>query len=180
MSRNQDQDIIALLQHPGGHKEAFDLIVSQYHRKIYEHVRRMVIDHDDAADVVQEVFIKIWKHLAGFRKDAGIYTWIYRIASNEALNFIKAKQRRKLLPGRMQPFQPTASFQQTHEGEEIMNKLLKAVHSLPEKQQLVFHLRYFEELPYEDISAITQTSTGALKASYHFAVKKIEEIINQV
>lgn len=177
MSYQQDQDIILLLESPAGYNLAFDFIVERYHRKIYHHVRRFVIDHDDSADVVQEVFIKIWKNLASFRRDAAVYTWIYRIASNEALNFVKSRNRRKQLPELLskEASFPVKEGPHTPDGEQILQKLLKVVSSLPEKQQLVFHLKYFEDLPYDDIAQITGTSVGALKASYHFARKKIEE-----
>lgn len=182
MSTRQDQDIVLLLEKPSGYREAFDLIVSRYHQRIYHHVRRIVMDHEDAADVVQEVYIKIWKNLGRFRKDAAIFTWVYRIASNESLNFIKSRKRRRTFAETMSSpdSDNSLSYHQGLEGEEIMKRLLKAVHALPEKQQLVFHLRYFEEMPYEQIAQITGTSEGALKASYHFASKKIEEGLDAV
>lgn len=141
----------------------------------------MVIDHDDADDLTQEVFIKIHRHIDNFREDAQIFTWIYRIATNECLSFLQRKKRRFFLPigdveGELTgKLQTSAGFS----GDEIQMKLQKALLKLPDKQRLVFNMKYFEDMPYEQISEITDTSVGALKASYHHAVKKIEEFLSQ-
>ena len=152
---------------------------NKYQEKIYWHVRRMVVDHDDAHDVVQNVFIKVWKGLDNFREDAKLYTWLYRIASNESLTFIEQQKKRQIV-----------SFEDAQSGladrlkadkdfdpNKLEWKLQMAIQQLPEKQKLVFSLRYYDEMPYEDMSRILETSEGALKASYHHAVKKIEEYI---
>jgi RNA polymerase sigma-70 factor (ECF subfamily) len=141
----------------------------------------MVIDHDDADDLTQEIFIKIHRYIDGFRQDAQLFTWIYRIATNECLSFLQRKRRRFFLPigdveGELTTKLETSS---TLTGDEIQLKLQKALLRLPDKQRLVFNMKYFDDMPYEKISEITNTSVGALKASYHHAVKKIEEYLSE-
>ena len=141
----------------------------------------MVIDHDDADDVTQEVFIKVHKHIDTFREDAQLYTWIYRIATNECLSFLQRKKRRFFLPigdveGELLGKLDSSS---NLSGDEIQLKLQKALLKLPDKQRLVFNMKYFDDMQYEQISAITNTSVGALKASYHHAVKKIENFLTE-
>jgi len=143
-------------------------------------VRKMVIDHDDSNDVTQEVFIKAWNGIDSFRGESQLYTWLYRIASNEAINFLNKKKRRLQvsLEDMERELEDKLESDPLIGGDEIQLKLQKALLKLPEKQKLVFNLKYFEELPYEEISEITGTSVGALKASYHWAVKKIEDYLN--
>jgi RNA polymerase sigma-70 factor (ECF subfamily) len=155
------------------------MLVRTYQQKVYWLARKMVIDHDDADDVTQEVFIKVHKAIDGFREDAQLYTWLYRIATNECLSFIKKKRRRFFLPigdveGEMAE---RIEAQEVTPGDEIQKKLQKALLTLPDKQRLVFNLKYYEDMPYEQMAEITGTSEGALKASYHHAVKKIEEFL---
>jgi len=157
------------------------MLVRTYQKKIYWHIRKMVIDHDDADDLTQEVFIKIHKNIGNFRQDSQLYTWIYRIATNECLNFLQRKRRRFFLPvGDVE----TALAQKLDSApyisaDEVQLKLQKALLKLPDKQRLVFNMKYFDELSYEEMAAVTGTSVGALKASYHHAVKKIEEFLKQ-
>lgn len=156
------------------------MLVRAYQQRVYSHVRKMVIDHDDADDMTQEVFIKVHKYIDGFREDSQLFTWIYRIATNECLTFLQRKKRRFFLPiadvaGKLSAKLDT---QPGLSGDEIQLKLQKALLTLPDKQRLVFNMKYFEELSYEQMSEITNTSVGALKASYHHAVKKIEEFIS--
>jgi len=155
------------------------MLVRTYQQRVYWHVRKMVIDHDDADDVTQEVFIKIHKAIDAFREDSQLFTWIYRIATNECLNFLNKKRRRFFLPIEDIGHQLSAKIDTSDSisGDEIQKKLQKALLQLPDKQRLVFNMKYFEDLSYEDISEITNTSVGALKASYHHAVKKIEEYL---
>lgn len=136
----------------------------------------MVIDHDDADDLVQEVFVKIWKNIDGFREEAQLYTWIYRIATNECLNFLRKKRKRFFLPIHDLQDDLTQKLESGSyiSGDDIQVKLQKALLTLPDKQRLVFNMKYFEEMTYDDIAEITGTSVGSLKASYHHAVKKIE------
>ena len=155
-------------------------MVKKYHQKVYWMVRKMVIDHDDSNDVTQEVFIKAWNGIDSFRGESQLYTWLYRIASNEAINFLNKKRRRLQvsLEDMEKELEDKLESDPLVGGDEIQLKLQKALLKLPEKQKLVFNLKYFEELPYEEISEITGTSVGALKASYHWAVKKIEDYLN--
>lgn len=175
-----DEELLALYQDPDTRRNAFNQIVRKYQQKVYWLVRKIVIDHDDANDISQEVFIKTWSALENFRGDSKLYTWLFRIAHNESINFLKKKRRRFFVPindvegelSDMLESDPLVS------GDEIQLKLQKAILKLPEKQRLVFNMKYFEEMSYEDISEVTGTSVGALKASYHWASKKIEDYLN--
>jgi len=157
------------------------MLVRGYQQRVYWHVRKMVIDHDDADDLTQEVFIKIHRYIDNFREDSQLFTWIYRIATNECLTFLDKKKRRFFLPIGDVERELTAKLDTSSHvtGDEIQMKLQKALLKLPDKQRLVFNMRYFEDLSYEEIAEITKTSVGALKASYHHAVKKIEEFLSQ-
>ncbi len=139
----------------------------------------MVIDHDDADDLVQEVFVKVWKNLDKFREDSRLYTWIYRIATNECLNFLQRKKKRFFLPIHDVAGELTGKLDAAIllDGDAIEMKLQKALLKLPDKQRLVFNMKYFDDMKFDEISEITDTSVGALKASYHHAVKKIEEFL---
>jgi RNA polymerase sigma factor (sigma-70 family) len=163
---------------------AFTQLIKKYQQKIYWHIRKMVIDHDDADDLVQETFIKVWQGLANFRGDSQLFTWIYRIATNECLSHLQRKKRHNHVPLENSDDENSLNLIDTLEssidsgyisGEEIQLKLQKALLQLPDKQRLVFNMKYYDDLKYEEISEITGTSVGALKASYHLAVKKIEE-----
>lgn len=169
-----DRQIIDLYRE-GSCEKAFNLIVEQYTERLYWHIRRFLCNHEDVNDLLQDVFIKIWAALPSFRGESQLFTWIYRIATNEVLNYL-----------RNQRFKALVSFQDVTEilekkidedarfnGNEIQRELLKALQRLPEKQRIVFSLRYFDDLTYEQISEITNTSVGALKASYHYASNKI-------
>jgi RNA polymerase sigma factor (sigma-70 family) len=160
-------------------EEAFNLLINKYQQKIYWQIRRIVINHDDADDVVQEVFIKIWKNLASFRQDAQLFTWLYRIATNESLTFIKKKQARNNIPLDDLSLKMSESLNTDpyFTGNEIEKKLQQALLGLPEKQRLVFNMRYYDDLKFQEISDILGTSVGALKASYHLAAKKIEQFV---
>jgi RNA polymerase sigma-70 factor (ECF subfamily) len=155
------------------------MLVRKYQKQVYWTVRRIVIDHDDANDVVQNSFIKIWKSLDNFREDSKLFTWIYRIATNESITFLKQKRTKFFIPFVDIEKQLSNSLESDSyfKGDEIQLKLQKAILTLPEKQRLVFNMKYFDELKYEDMSEILGTSVGALKASYHIAVKKIEDFL---
>ena len=158
-------------------RDAFKIIVNTYHQKIYWHVRRIVVHHDDANDVTQNTYLKIWKALPKFKGNSNIYTWIYRIATNEAITFL-SKKKPSISFEDINFSEPISNFQtDLLNGNDIQLKLEKAILQLPPKQRIVFNLRYFEELKYKDIAKITDTSIGALKASYHLAVKKIENYL---
>lgn len=142
-------------------------------------MRRLVISHDDADDVTQETFVKVWKNLNGFKAESQLFTWIYRIATNEALSFLRKKRNRFFLPLVNVENKLSRSLVDDNffTGDEIQLKLQKAILKLPEKQRVVFNMKYYDELKYEEMSEITGTSVGALKASYHHAVKKIEDYL---
>ncbi len=171
--------IISKLKDPETVNYGFNLLIKEYQERIYWHVRKMVIDHDDADDLTQEIFVKVWKNLDKFREDSKLYTWIYRIATNECLNFLNKKKKRFFLP--INDAGKELSSKLDHgvllDGEAIEVKLQKALLKLPDKQRLVFNMKYFEDMKFDEISEITETSVGALKASYHHAVKKIEEFL---
>jgi RNA polymerase sigma-70 factor (ECF subfamily) len=177
----EDKEILLKIRNPETASYGFNLLVREYQKRVYWHVRKMVIDHDDADDVTQEVFIKVHKAIGNFRQDAQLFTWIYRIATNECLTFLQRKKRRFFLPIGDVEAELTAKLDSSPHisGDEIQLKLQKALLRLPEKQRLVFNMKYYEELSYEEMAEITQTSVGALKASYHHAVKKIEIFLTQ-
>ncbi len=169
-----DEEIIRLYRN--GQKEgAFREIVAAYSERLYWHVRRFVCSHEDTDDLIQEIFIKVWSALPSFRGDSRLFTWIYRIATNETLNWLHKQKIRSMLKFESLD---TALADRIEDdpylnGDEIQRTFLKAVAKLPEKQKAVFMMRYFDELSYEDISEILGTSVGTLKASYHFAAEKI-------
>jgi RNA polymerase sigma-70 factor (ECF subfamily) len=177
----EDKELLAKIRNSETRNYGFNLLVREYQQRVYWHVRKMVIDHDDADDLTQEVFIKIHKHIDNFREDAQLYTWIYRIATNECLSFLQRKKRRFFLPigDVAKELIGKLDNSSTLSGDDIQIKLQKALLTLPDKQRLVFNMKYFDEMSYEDISNITKTSVGALKASYHHAVKKIEAFLTQ-
>ena len=175
----EDKELLLKLRAPDTRNYGFNMLVRAYQQKVYWLVRKMVIDHDDADDLTQEVFIKIHKAIDNFREDSQLYTWIYRIATNECLTFLNKKKRRFFLPLEDVSKELSAKIDTAPylTGDEIQKKLQKALLTLPDKQRLVFNMKYYDDLPYEDISQITNTSVGALKASYHHAVKKIENYL---
>ena len=175
----EDKDLLLKIKNPETRNYGFNMLVRAYQQRVYWHVRKMVIDHDDADDITQEVFIKIHKAIENFREDAQLFTWIYRIATNECLNFLNKKRRRFFLPIEDITVQLSSKIDSSNDisGDEIQKKLQKALLQLPDKQRLVFNMRYYDDLSYEDIAEITKTSVGALKASYHHAAKKIEDYL---
>ncbi|MES2060625.1 MAG: sigma-70 family RNA polymerase sigma factor [Bacteroidota bacterium] len=175
----EDEEILSKFRDEKTRNEAFNLLLKKYQQKIYWHVRRMVIDHDDADDIVQDVFIKIWKNLPGFRNDAQLYTWMYRIATNECITFLNKKKAKNNVSLDDVDFElaDTLSSSDQFNGDQIQRKLQEAILTLPDKQRLVFNMKYFDDLKYEEMSEVLGTSVGALKASYHLAVKKIEAFI---
>ena len=177
----EEEFIISKLSNPETRNYGFNLLLKEFQQRVYWHVRKMVIDHDDADDLTQEVFIKVWKNLDKFRGDSKLFTWVYRIATNECLNFLDKKKRRFLLPIHdvSEELSGKLTSSELISGDEIQLRLQKALLKLPDKQRLVFNMKYFDDLKFEEIAAITDTSVGALKASYHHAVKKIEESINE-
>jgi RNA polymerase sigma-70 factor, ECF subfamily len=176
----EEREILDKLRDPETKNFGFNQLVRTYQQRIYWHIRKMVVDHDDADDLVQEVFIKAWKNLDHFREESRLFTWLYRIATNECLNFLKKKRNRFFLPiADLEAILSTTMDKSAHiSGDELQMKLQKALLKLPDKQRLVFNMRYFDDMKYEEIAEITSTSVGSLKASYHLAVKKIEEFLS--
>lgn len=174
-----DKELLEQFRQPGTKESAFTAIIKKYQEKLYWHVRRMVIDHDDANDVLQNVFIKVWNGLENFREDSQLYTWLYRIATNECLTFLEQQKKRSAISlndvesGLANKITADKNF----DANRLEWKLQLAIQQLPEKQKIVFNLRYYDEMPYDEMSRVLETSEGALKASYHHAVKKIEEFI---
>ena len=175
----EDQQLLEKFRCPESKHFAFNLLVRRYQQKIYWHIRKMVIDHDDSNDLTQEVFIKVWNGLDNFRGDSQLYTWFYRIATNECLNFLNKKKRFFLPIGDVEAELVGKLEDPLISGDEIQLKLQKALLKLPAKQRLVFNMKYYDGLKYEEISKILGTSVGALKASYHLAVKKIEAYVSK-
>jgi RNA polymerase sigma factor (sigma-70 family) len=176
----EDKELLSKIRNPDTRNYGFNMLVRTYQQRVYWHVRKMVIDHDDADDLTQEVFIKIHRYIGNFREDSQLFTWIYRIATNECLSFLDKKKKRFFLPIADVTAELTGKLDSGVQisGDEIQLKLQKALLKLPDKQRLVFNMKYFDDLSYEEISGITETSVGALKASYHHAVKKIEEYLS--
>ena len=175
----QDTELLLQFRNPETKEKAFTDIIKKYQEKLYWHIRRMVVEHEDANDVLQNVFIRVWNGLGSFREDSQLYTWLYRIATNECLSYLDQQKRKSSL-----------SFDEMESGlsnkivadkyfdpNKLEWKLQLAIQQLPEKQRVVFTLRYYDEMPYEEMSRVLDTSEGALKASYHHAVKKIEDYI---
>jgi RNA polymerase sigma-70 factor (ECF subfamily) len=175
-----DRELIDLFRESDNPNYAFNLIVRKYRERLYWHIRKIVINHDDTDDVLQNTLVKTWTALPEFRGDCQLFTWLYRIATNEALTFLKAKRAKFLLPlvNVENQLKNKLEDDSYFDGSELQRQLQKAILSLPEKQRIVFNMRYFDDLKYEEISEILGTSVGALKASYHHAVKKIEELMN--
>lgn len=176
-----EEQLIRDLQNPRTAKGAFDLLMRSYGEKIYWQIRRMVLNHDDANDILQNCFLKVWSNLHNFRGDAKLSTWLYKIAVNESINYLnKERQRKNLMAddGDEDFLLANLESDEYFDGDQLQKDFQKAVASLPEKQRLVFTMRYFEDMKYEDISEVLGTSVGALKASYHHAVKKITAAIN--
>jgi|SRR5690606_14787692 len=176
-----EETLIIQLKQKDHQAKAFELLVSTYKERLYWHIRRIVLDHDDTDDVLQNTFIKVFRNIDGFKGDSKLYSWMYRIATNEALSFLKSKSQKlqinnqKLMSKAVEGLKADVYF----EGDEIQIKLQMAIATLPEKQKLIFNMKYFQEMKYEEISEILETSIGGLKASYHLASKKIETFLKE-
>ncbi len=175
----EDSELLLMFREPASREKAYTAIIRKYQERLYWHVRRMLVDHDDSNDVLQNVFIRVWNGLDNFREDARLYTWLYRIATNECLSFIEQKKKRASVP--LSDVEEGLSNQvradKDFDANKIEWKLQLAIQKLPEKQRVVFNLRYYDEMPYEEMSRVLETSEGALKASYHHAVKKVEDFL---
>lgn len=176
----EEKDFIEELLNPKTQNIAFQKLMHEYQRPLYNHIRNIVLNHDDTDDVLQNTFIKVFQYLNGFKGDSKLFSWMYRIATNEAITFINNKAKRNGTTSEAMQTKIVENLvaDEYFDGNDIQIKLQKSIALLPEKQQLVFKMKYFEELKYEEISEILGTSVGGLKASYHHAVKKIEEYMN--
>lgn len=174
-----EQILVQQLKNPATQEQAFRALMTQYKERLYWHIRKIVISHDDADDVLQNTFIKVYRSIKNFNEDSKIYSWMYRIATNESITFInkRAKERNIDITEHHQNLSSTLQEDVHFNGSEIQLILQKAIATLPQKQQLVFNMKYFDEIKYSEMSEILETSVGALKASYFHAVKKIEKII---
>ncbi len=181
MQEWDDREIIEGSKIQGKEEIAFNQLVLKYQERLYWHIRKMVIDHDDSDDVLQNTMIKIWRSLSSFRAESGLYTWLYRIATNEALSFLKQKKKKAFAPwvDVEEQMSETLEADPWFNGDEIQLKLQQAILKLPEKQRIVFNMKYFDQVKYKEMSEILGTSVGALKASYHHAVKKIEAMLEK-
>jgi RNA polymerase sigma factor (sigma-70 family) len=175
----QDTELLIQFRDPNTKEKAFTAIIKKYQEKLYWHVRRMVVEHEDANDVLQNVFIRVWNGLENFREDSQLYTWLYRIATNECLSYLEQQKKKASLSlSDMESGLSNKIIADKHfDPNKLEWKLQLAIQQLPEKQRIVFGLRYYDEMPYEEMSRVLDTSEGALKASYHHAVKKIEDYI---
>ena len=176
---SNDPLLISKLQNERTKNNAFSELVANYQERLYWHIRKIVLNHEDADDILQNTFLKAWKGIENFRAESGIFTWLYRIATNESLTFLE-QNKRKTMSGMLEVNEYLLENLETDpffDGHEAQLKLQKAIASLPDKQRLVFNMRYFDHMKYQDMEKILDTSEGALKASYHHAVKKIENYL---
>ena len=173
----EEKEFIEQLLNPKTQNQAFQKLLRNYQRPLYNHIRNIFINHDDTDDVLQNTFVKVFQYLKNFKGESKLFSWMYRIATNEAITYINQKAKRNGTTSEAMQNKIVDNLQADtyFDGNEIQFKLQKAIVLLPEKQQLVFKMKYYEEIKYEDMSEILGTSVGALKASYHHAVKKIEE-----
>jgi len=172
-----DSELLMQFRNPATREKAYTSIVKKYQGKLYWHIRRMVVEHEDANDVLQNVLIRVWKGLENFREDSQLYTWLYRIATNECLTHLEQQKKKSTisLSDVESGLSNKIKADQNFDANKLEWKLQLAIQQLPEKQRVVFNLRYYDEMPYEEMSKVLETSEGALKASYHHAVKKIED-----
>jgi RNA polymerase sigma factor (sigma-70 family) len=174
-----ERRILELYRDPATRNHGFNMLVHEYQQPVYWLLRRMVFDHDDANDLTQDTFVKIWQHLGNFREESKLFTWIYRIASNEALTFLKQRKKRWSVSLDHAESKSLVHIKDDNyfKGDEIQKKLHSAIQQLPPQQRLIFNMRYFDDVKYEEMSKILKLTQGALKASFHHAVKKIEKIV---
>lgn len=175
----EERELISRLKQTDTRDFAFGQLVKIYQERLYWHIRKILLNHDDTDDVLQNTFMKAWRNIENFREESSIYTWLYRIATNEAITFLNSRKRKSLVPlNDIKEFLlENLTSDPYFDGDELQLKLQKAIIQLPEKQRLVFNMKYFDKLKYEEMSEILDTSVGALKASFHHASKKIEEFI---
>ncbi|MBD5288600.1 MAG: RNA polymerase sigma factor [Bacteroides sp.] len=176
-----EKQLVKDLQNPRTAKEGFDSLMRTYGEQIYWQIRKMVLNHDDANDLLQNCFLKAWNNLHNFRGDAKLSTWLYKIAVNETINFLNKERNRNNVSadGDDSFLLNSLEADEYFNGDDVQKKLQEAILTLPEKQRLVFNMRYYDEMKYEDMSEVLGTSVGALKASYHHAVKKVTQYLEK-
>ncbi|MEI8280258.1 MAG: sigma-70 family RNA polymerase sigma factor [Bacteroidota bacterium] len=176
-----DRSLLLAFRDESTREQAFTQLVRLYQERLYWHVRRMVVEHEDTNDILQNVFIKVWKNLAEFREQSNLYTWLYRIATNETLTWIEQQKKRSsvAITNDESSYANKLTDQRGYDANKIEWRLQQAIQTLPEKQRIVFNLRYYDEMPYEEMANILDTSVGSLKASYHHAAKKVEAFIKK-
>ncbi|REJ83541.1 MAG: RNA polymerase sigma factor [Bacteroidetes bacterium] len=179
MTEFSDSEILEKFRDEKSKHYAFNLLVDKYRQRVYWHIRRILIDHEDANDVVQDVFLKVWFALDNFREESKLFTWLYRIATNESISFLNKKRKRFFIPLVNVEYQLAQSLEQDvlFTGDKIQKLLQQAILKLPTQQRIIFNMKYFDGLKYEEISEVLGLSVGGLKASYHHAVKKIEKFM---
>lgn len=177
--QSEDHMLVAAFRDEKLREASYTKLVRKYQERLYWHIRRMVIEHEDTNDILQNVFIKVWRSLADFREESNLYTWLYRIGTNEALTWIEQQKKRTSISisDNSDVFAERLKAQKDFDPNRIEWKLQQAIQNLPEKQRIVFNLRYYDEMPYEEMAGVLGTSVGALKASYHHAVKKVEAFL---
>lgn len=176
-----EKEFIEKLLHPKTQNEAFEKLIKDFQRPLYSHIRTIVLNHEDTNDVLQNVFIKVFRNLKNFKRESKLFSWVYRIATNESITFINQKSKKKNISSQEYAQREIDNLKADtyFDADEVQLKLQKVITLLPEKQQMVFKMKYFQELKYEEISQILGTSPGALKASYFHAVRKIEDYMNR-
>jgi len=178
MSKKTEAEILAMVQDPAKRDAGFLLLMNTYQKQLYWHIRRLVLSHEDAEDILQETFVLVYSHISTFKGESQLYTWLYRIATNECNRYFRKKefrlQHEELLSDHTSEL---AAGSELENSEHILVKFQQAIQQLPNKQQMVFNLRYYDELPYEDIAQILHTSVGTLRTSYHFAFEKIKQYL---
>ncbi|MEL6864367.1 MAG: RNA polymerase sigma factor [Bacteroidota bacterium] len=181
MSEISDDQILSLLAQEATYEKGFRYLMQKYQERLYWHIRRMVYEHEDANDVIQNTFIKVYRSIHKFQQNSKLYTWLYRIATNESITYINRKKKKvtSSIDDEEYAIAERLSADPYFDGDEVQIRLQQAIHTLPDKQRLVFQMRYFDEMSYKDISAVLDTSVGALKASYHHAVKKVEQFFRE-
>jgi len=177
MQEYTDQELLEMFREERSRNMSVHYMIKKYQRRLYWHIRKIVIDHDDTDDVLQNTFIKAWKGMGSFKEDSKLYTWLYRIATNESISFLRQKKLHTPIDTVEAQLSRDLESDTFFKGDEIQMRLQKAILALPEKQRIVFNMRYYDETPYDEMSEILETSASALRASYHLAAKKVEDYL---
>jgi len=174
-----DHELLEMFRDEKSRNMSVHFMIKKYQQRLYWHIRKIIIDHDDTDDVLQNTFIKAWKGMASFKEESKFYTWLYRIATNESISFLRQKKQSNhtSIHGMEEQLSKNLESDSFFKGDEIQLKLQKAILALPEKQRIVFNMRYYDETPYDEMAEILETSSSALRASYHLAAKKVEEFL---